>query len=52
MKDSSVLALIIAIYEALAINFYAVTTVKLGRPFLIPLMIDFFYSFVSAGSSL
>jgi hypothetical protein len=52
MKDSSVLALIFAGYAALAIIFYSVTTVKLGRPFLIPLMVDFFYSFVSAGSSL
>jgi hypothetical protein len=51
MKDSSVLGLIVALYVALAVIFYAVTTVKLGRPFLIPLMIDLF-SFVHTGSSL
>jgi hypothetical protein len=52
MKDSLVLALIFAMYAVLEIIFYAVTTVKLGRPFLIPLMIDLFISFVSTGSSL
>jgi len=51
MKDSSVLALIVAVYAALAVIFYVVTTVKIGRPFLIPLMIDLF-SFVPSGSSL
>ena len=39
MKDSSVLALVVAVYTALAVIFYVVTTVKIGRPFLIPLMI-------------
>ena len=38
MKDSSILALIILVYAALAGIFYAVTTVKLGRPFLLPLL--------------
>jgi hypothetical protein len=52
MKDSSLLALIVAVYAALAVIFYAVTTVKLGRPFLIPLMTDLFFSFVPTGSSL
>lgn len=52
MKDSSVLALIVAVYAALAVIFYVVTTVKLERPFLIPLqMTDFFSSFVSVGSN-
>ena len=51
MRDSSVLALIFAVYGALAVIFYVVTTVKLGRPFLIPLMADLF-SVVSAGSNL
>jgi hypothetical protein len=39
-------------YSVLAIIFYAVITVKLRRPFLIPLMIDLFISFVSTRSSL
>jgi hypothetical protein len=50
MKDSSLLAVIVAVYAALAVIFYAVTTVKLGRPFLIPLMTDLVCYFVSAGS--
>jgi hypothetical protein len=41
MKDSSVLALIVAVYTALAMVFYVVTTVKIGRPFLIPLVTAF-----------
>jgi hypothetical protein len=41
MKDSSVLALIVAVYTALAMVFYVVTTVKIGRPFLIPLVTVF-----------
>jgi hypothetical protein len=41
MKDSSVLAPIAAVYTALAIVFSAVTTVKLGRTFLIPLLTAF-----------
>lgn len=52
MKDSSLLALIVAVYTALAVIFYVVTTVKIGRPFLIPLMTEFFYTFVPTGSSL
>ena len=37
MRDSSVLALIAIVYLVLTISFYVVTTVKLGRPFLLPL---------------
>jgi hypothetical protein len=46
-----VLGLIIAVYAALAVIFYVVTTVKLGRPFLIPLLMTDFFSFVSTGNS-
>jgi len=42
MKDLSVLALIIVVYAVLTITFYIVTTVKLGRPFLLPLLTAFF----------
>jgi hypothetical protein len=41
MKDSSILGLIVAVYAALAVIFYAVTTVKIGRPFLLPLVTAF-----------
>ena len=42
MKDSTVLALIIIVYAVLSISFYVVTSVKLGRPFLLPLLAAFF----------
>lgn len=37
MKDSTVLALIVVVYAVITVAFYVVTTVKLGRPFLLPL---------------
>jgi hypothetical protein len=37
MKDSTVLTFIIVVYAVLTVSFYIVITVKLGRPFLLPL---------------
>jgi hypothetical protein len=52
MKDSSVLALIIAVFAALGVIFYVVTTVKIGRPFLIPLLLTDLFSLIPTGSNL
>jgi hypothetical protein len=40
-KDSIVLALIIIVYAVLSVSLYGVTSVKLGRPFLLPLLAAF-----------
>ena len=38
MKDSTVLVLIFIVYSVITVAFYVVTAIKLGRPFLIPLV--------------